>query len=152
MCIVYTINTHDTHDTQHTQVFFFLLESDASLLISVPSFIGILIQIWKVRKATGFAFTFNTYGVPLGWELRRWKAKTESVCDDSGVDSVDSVDNGDNDGAGSGGDSVKEKKKKVEEKKVEEEKKEEQTGGQGAGKSMEDVLTEVPLCTLLWQF
>ena len=34
-------------------IFLFLVESDSSLLISIPSFIGILIQCWKVYKALG---------------------------------------------------------------------------------------------------
>ena len=30
------------------EVFLFLIDSDTSLLVTVPSFIGICIQIWKV--------------------------------------------------------------------------------------------------------
>jgi hypothetical protein len=34
-------------------IFLFLVDSDTSLLVTIPAFLGILIQGWKVHKATG---------------------------------------------------------------------------------------------------
>ena len=53
-------------------VFLFLIDSDTSLLVTVPSFFGMLIQAWKVRKATGLAIRFGTFGFPV-IEFQRWK-------------------------------------------------------------------------------
>eukprot|EP00634_Sargassococcus_sp_CCMP2135_P006116 CAMPEP_0198652118 /NCGR_PEP_ID=MMETSP1467-20131203/6150_1 /TAXON_ID=1462469 /ORGANISM="unid. sp., Strain CCMP2135" /LENGTH=674 /DNA_ID=CAMNT_0044388023 /DNA_START=19 /DNA_END=2043 /DNA_ORIENTATION=+ len=37
----------------------FLIDEGASLLVTVPSFLGILVQSWKVRKATGLCVDFT---------------------------------------------------------------------------------------------
>ena len=41
-------------------VFLFLVDSDTSLLVSIPAFCAIIIQMWKVQKALGL-----TLGDPL---------------------------------------------------------------------------------------
>lgn len=47
-----------------TIVFLFLLDSDTSLLVTVPSFVAILIQCWKVQRATGLSLTVSlVFGV-----------------------------------------------------------------------------------------
>lgn len=57
-------------------VFLFLVDSQTSLLITVPSFIAILIQCWKMQKATGFTVRF---GGPylLRIEMKRWQEQLE---------------------------------------------------------------------------
>mmetsp|Transcript_9589 Transcript_9589/g.31312 ORF Transcript_9589/g.31312 Transcript_9589/m.31312 type:complete len:693 (-) Transcript_9589:110-2188(-) len=40
-------------------VLMFLVDEGASLLVSVPSFFGILVQCWKVRKATGLTIDLS---------------------------------------------------------------------------------------------
>lgn len=57
-------------------VFLFLLDSDTSLLVTIPSFIAILIQIWKVRKATGITLKFGGWTL-IGLEFQRWKEVSE---------------------------------------------------------------------------
>jgi len=63
-----------------TIVFLFLIDSDTSLLVTVPSFIAILIQVWKVTKATGlvisrrFALGFLPYPTVEFTRLSRRKA------------------------------------------------------------------------------
>lgn len=61
-----------------TIVFLFLLDSDTSMLIIVPTFFGIIIQSWKVYKATGLAIIFNKYGIPT-IEFERWKSISNTV-------------------------------------------------------------------------
>mmetsp|Transcript_5243 Transcript_5243/g.8628 ORF Transcript_5243/g.8628 Transcript_5243/m.8628 type:complete len:399 (-) Transcript_5243:1391-2587(-) len=34
-------------------IFMYLLDVDTSLLVTIPAFVGILIQVWKVKRATG---------------------------------------------------------------------------------------------------
>jgi hypothetical protein len=47
-------------------VFLFLVDSDTSLLVTIPSFIAILIQIWKVSMATGLKFSWGRIaGFPI---------------------------------------------------------------------------------------
>ena len=58
-------------------VFFFLIDSDTSLLVTIPSFIAILIQIWKMSKATGFKIKlrFALYFIPYpGIEFTRLRS------------------------------------------------------------------------------
>ncbi len=55
-------------------IFLFLLESDTSMLVIIPTFFGILIQAWKVQKDTGFGIVRmknSTFGYSL--ECSRWK-------------------------------------------------------------------------------
>ena len=40
-------------------IFLFLLDNQTSMLIIVPSFIAILIQIWKIHRATGIRLSFK---------------------------------------------------------------------------------------------
>lgn len=40
-------------------VLLYLVDSDTSLLVIVPATAGVLIQLWKVKKATGLAFSFS---------------------------------------------------------------------------------------------
>ena len=54
-------------------VFLFLVDSNTSLLVTIPSFISIFIQMWKVKKATGFVLKRN--GIYISYELSRWKTK-----------------------------------------------------------------------------
>lgn len=54
-------------------VFLFLLDSNTSLLVIIPSGLSIIIQIWKVRKATGF--TLVRSGLIFSFEFTRWKSK-----------------------------------------------------------------------------
>eukprot|EP01036_Dinobryon_divergens_P028417 gene28417-37356_t len=65
-------------------MFLFLVDSDTSLLVTVPSFIAIVIQIWKINKATGITIQFNSYFVPR-IEFGRWKKEIESSDEDSQV-------------------------------------------------------------------
>ena len=47
-------------------VFLFLVDSDTSLLVTIPSFIAILIQFWKVTKATGLQLKWcRVLGLPV---------------------------------------------------------------------------------------
>lgn len=54
-------------------VFFFLIDSNTSILVWCPACIGIFIQIWKVKKATGFNTKRN--GLTISFEFSRWKTK-----------------------------------------------------------------------------
>jgi len=54
-------------------VFLFLVDSNTSLLVTIPSFISIFIQMWKVKKATGFKLKRN--GIYISYEFSRWKTK-----------------------------------------------------------------------------
>lgn len=49
-------------------VFLFLLDSDTSILVIIPSFVAIMIQVWKVQKATGLTVT-----LARGIEFQRWQ-------------------------------------------------------------------------------
>mmetsp|Transcript_21508 Transcript_21508/g.28233 ORF Transcript_21508/g.28233 Transcript_21508/m.28233 type:complete len:633 (-) Transcript_21508:263-2161(-) len=40
-------------------IFFYLVDVDTSLLVTIPAFIGILIQVWKVKRATGVTLLFK---------------------------------------------------------------------------------------------
>lgn len=53
-------------------VFLFLVESEASLLVVVPSGIAILIQIWKVWKATGISISLSSKTL-LQIHFKRWE-------------------------------------------------------------------------------
>ena len=55
-------------------IFLFLVDSETSLLVTIPSFFGIIIQIWKVRKATGITFTMKSNWIIPSIEFTRWKA------------------------------------------------------------------------------
>lgn len=47
-------------------VFLYLLDSDTSLLVIVPAFLGLLIALWKVQKATGMTIIFTkVVGLPI---------------------------------------------------------------------------------------
>jgi hypothetical protein len=54
-------------------VFLFLIDSNTSLLVIIPSCISIFIQMWKVRKATGFSLVRS--GMFFSFEFTRWKSK-----------------------------------------------------------------------------
>ena len=41
-------------------IFLFLLDSETSLLVTIPAFLGIGIQCWKVKKATGFCVELSS--------------------------------------------------------------------------------------------
>jgi len=63
-------------------VFLFLIESDTSLLVTVPSFIGICIQIWKVKKATGVTVVVGRYGLPVLTFVRWHRDDTHDAIED----------------------------------------------------------------------
>lgn len=65
-------------------VFLFLVDSNTSLLITIPSFISILIQIWKVRRATGFTLRFKN-GI-ISYEFCRWKTTDDNQKDEKEID------------------------------------------------------------------
>ncbi len=47
-----------------TVIFLYLQENETSLLVLVPSGIGLVIQAWKLCKASGFELTASRYGIP----------------------------------------------------------------------------------------
>ena len=55
-------------------VFLYLIDADTSLLVTLPAFIGIIIHIWKVWRATGISMVFRKQD---GWIPRlvctRWE-------------------------------------------------------------------------------
>ena len=55
-------------------VFLYLIDSNTSLLVTIPSCIGIFIQIWKAKKATGFIL--KQKGIFISFEFSRWKKKS----------------------------------------------------------------------------
>lgn len=59
-------------------VFLFLVDSDTSLLVTIPAFFGLLIQAWKVQKATGLSVARSSWGLPVV-VFRRWECKQEVV-------------------------------------------------------------------------
>ena len=59
-------------------VLMFLVDEGASLLVLIPSFFGILVQVWKVRKATGFCLDFSK---PLLFSMPRLFAAPEDLVD-----------------------------------------------------------------------
>lgn len=79
-------------------IFLFLVDSETSLLVTIPSFFGIIIQIWKVRKATGITFTMKSSWMMPSIEFTRWKAiDSSSVVTDSsslGTDQKSLAENG----------------------------------------------------------
>ena len=54
-----SVRTVCTDLVSQTIVFLFLLDSDTSLLVTVPSFVAIIIQCWKVQRATGLTLTVS---------------------------------------------------------------------------------------------
>lgn len=56
-------------------VFLFLVDSGSSLLVSVPAAFGIIIQLWKVHKATGV--TVRTKGWAFELHYERWEKETK---------------------------------------------------------------------------
>lgn len=47
-------------------VFLYLLDSDTSLLVTIPAFAGVLIALWKVQKATGMTIILTKVaGLPI---------------------------------------------------------------------------------------
>lgn len=71
-------------------IFLFLIESDTSLLVIIPSFAAILIQMWKVQKATGLTVT-----ITRGIEFRRWQTPTTTNARTSTTDIIDRQGNND---------------------------------------------------------
>jgi hypothetical protein len=65
-------------------IFLFLLESNSSLLVTIPSFIAILIQIWKAKKATGFEIK--------GFKILFTRLQKPSGAEDSGVDAEENYE------------------------------------------------------------
>lgn len=61
-------------------ILLFLIDSQTSLLVTIPSGIGIVIQIWKVQKATGAAFLWYDQNGSFSPHIAftRWKAIEES--------------------------------------------------------------------------
>ena len=58
-------------------VFLFLVDQGASLLVSVPAALGIMIQLWKVQKATGLTIK----GLSIHFE--RWEKEVEENGEDT---------------------------------------------------------------------
>ena len=58
-------------------ILLFLVDSDSSMLVTIPAFIGILIQIWKVKKATGIGIKWGTRGIPY-IHFYRWEQEYAS--------------------------------------------------------------------------
>jgi hypothetical protein len=56
-------------------ILLFLIDSQTSLLVTIPSFFGILIQVWKVHKATGATWVWysDAGSFSPGIEFKRWK-------------------------------------------------------------------------------
>ena len=63
-----------------TIIFMFLVDSDTSLLVTIPVFFGILIQMWKVKKATGIGFKWGKYNTPT-IHFYRWEEAMEQASD-----------------------------------------------------------------------
>lgn len=55
-------------------VFLFLMDSDTSLLVTIPAGFGLLVQAWKMQKATGLGIEFGSWGVPVV-VFRRWQSQ-----------------------------------------------------------------------------
>ena len=66
-------------------ILLFLVDSQTSLLVTIPSFFGILIQIWKVQKATGMTWAwYNQKGTFCPHvEFKRWTEITSGAENDS---------------------------------------------------------------------
>ena len=58
-----------------TVIFLFLIDSDTSLLVTIPAFFGILIQGWKVHKATEVKFCLSYPFVTF----ERWQKEATGV-------------------------------------------------------------------------
>ena len=61
-------------------IFLFLIESDTSILVTIPTFFGICIQAWKVKKATGFQVVKkrnSLFGYVI--EFSRWNTNTTTT-------------------------------------------------------------------------
>jgi hypothetical protein len=65
-------------------IFFFLVDQGSSLLVSIPAAFGILIQIWKVQKATGISIK----GFAIHFD--RWEKET-SQGEVTDVDTADAA-------------------------------------------------------------
>jgi len=67
-------------------IFLYLMDVDTSLLVTIPSFIGILIQSWKVKRATGITLRIIK-GIPtvvctrLEEEQKKQDTETKEVVD-----------------------------------------------------------------------
>jgi hypothetical protein len=53
-------------------VFLYLIESDASMLVTIPSFISVCIQLWKAKKATGFSMQLGGRFL-IRIQFKRWQ-------------------------------------------------------------------------------
>jgi len=55
-----------------TIIFLYLLESDTSLLVLVPAFLALILQMWKIHKATGITVHWSKQTL-VSIEYTRWK-------------------------------------------------------------------------------
>eukprot|EP01039_Chlorochromonas_danica_P005018 gene5018-5510_t len=61
-------------------VFFYLISNEStSLLITIPAFVGIIVQAWKVRRACGFTVKWGAGYLPMIHFDRLEKSPTEQV-------------------------------------------------------------------------
>eukprot|EP01032_Pedospumella_encystans_P015608 gene15608-17839_t len=57
-------------------VFLFLVDSDTSMLVTIPAGFGLLVQTWKVQKATGLSCKIGAWGLPVIY-FSRWASEQE---------------------------------------------------------------------------
>ena len=62
-------------------IFLFLVDSCTSLLVTIPAFFGILIQAWKVKRATGIVLNFAYPFV----RFTRWETESSTTKTDTGM-------------------------------------------------------------------
>lgn len=71
-------------------VFLYLVDKEASLVVTIPAFAGILIQVWKVKKATGVALEWTSAGGILPTLVfRRWQRQQRPEPDASSSSSIE---------------------------------------------------------------